>query len=80
MKKEIGGSRIRERGQCKGDEKTRSKREQGETENQRQEGQAKRWSEWFESAPCRVCDGLSLHKAQLMQQAHSQSNSENQCY
>ena len=41
----------RERGQCKGDEKRRREKEQGETESQRQEGQAKRWNEWCEMCP-----------------------------
>lgn len=31
-------------------------------------------------APCRVCDGLLLHGAQLMQQADTESNPKNHCY
>lgn len=50
-KKYIGRGDNREKGQCKRDEKRRRKSGQGEIENQKHGGQAKRWSEWFEMCP-----------------------------
>lgn len=46
----VGRGYKREKGQCKGDEKRRRKREQRETENQKH-GQGKRWSECLENVP-----------------------------
>lgn len=59
--KSVGGVK-RETGQCKGDEK--GSRQGNGGVDQKLEGQAKRCG--LKRAPCRVCDGLFLHRAQLM--------------
>lgn len=66
-----------ETGQCKGDEK--GSRQGNGRVDQKLEGQAKRLS-GLKCAPCRVCDGLLLHRAWLLQQAETEINLKNQYY